>query len=415
MFKPLSIIIGLRYVRAKRRNHFISFISLTSMLGIALGVAALITVLSVMNGFEEELRKRILGMTSHAFITGMGGTLTNWQQLQAKVNDFTNVIDSAPFIEGQAMLSKSNRVRGTLIRGINPDLESRVSNIDSKMIQGQLYSLVPDSFGIVLGKDLATAMDVVAGDKITLITPRVTTTPAGIMPRLKQLHVAGVFEIGMYEYDSALAVMNINDAAKLFRIPDKITGLRLKLSNIYKAPQISRELSTNLPSTYRVIDWTYQHANFFRALKTEKTVMFVILTLIIAVAAFNIVSTLIMMVTDKQADIAILRTLGMTPRNIMTVFIIQGTLIGVIGTFIGIIGGAALSYNIEAFTAFLERLLGYRLLPADVYYISNLPSDLQWHDVTIIGAVALILSLLSTLYPSWQAARTRPAEALRYD
>lgn len=415
MFKPLSIFIGLRYTRAKRRNHFISFISLTSMLGVALGVAALITVLSVMNGFEKELRTRILGMTSHAFLTGIDGTLKDWQSLQDKVEGYPNVVDSAPFVEGQAMLSQGSRVRGTLIRGIDPQLEGRVSTIGDKIIQGQFDALKPGSFGIILGKDLAISMGVSTGDKITLITPHVTPTPAGVMPRLKRLNVVGVFEIGMYEYDSALAIMNIKDSAKLFRIPDKVTGLRLKLDDIYQARRISRELLATLPANYRAADWTHQHANFFRALKTEKTVMFVILMLIVAVAAFNIVSTLIMMVTDKQADVAILRTLGMTPRDIMAIFMVQGTLIGVFGTLIGIVGGVALALNVETLIANLEQLLGYQFLPADVYYISSLPSDLQWNDVTTIGLIAFLLSLISTIYPSWRASQIRPAEALRYD
>ena len=415
MFKPLSVYIGLRYTRAKRRDHFISFISLSSMLGVALGVAALITVLSVMNGFEKELRTRILGMTSHAFITGANGTLQDWQSLQGLITDRPHVVDSAPFVEGQAMLSQGSNVRGTQIRGIDPNLEGRVSTIGDKIIQGQFAALSPGSFGVILGKDLAIAMGVGTGDKITLITPDVSPTPAGIIPRLKRLEVVGIFEIGMYEYDSALAIMNIEDAAKLFRIPNAVTGLRLKLDDIYQAPNITRELMMNLPANYRAADWTYQHANFFRALKTEKIVMFVILLLIVAVAAFNIVSTLIMMVTDKQSDIAILRTLGMTPKNIMTIFMVQGTLIGLFGTLIGVIGGVTLALNVESIIAGVEKILGYQFLPADVYYISSLPSDLQWNDVTVIGLTAFALSLLSTIYPSWRAAQIRPAEALRYD
>jgi lipoprotein-releasing system permease protein len=415
MFRPLSVFIGLRYTRAKRRNHFISFISLTSMLGVALGVAALITVLSVMNGFEKELRQRILGMTSHAFITGTDGTLSDWQSLQTRITGYPELVDSAPFVEGQAMLSQGSRVRGTLVRGIDPALEPRVSAIGDKIIAGQLDDLKPGSFDIILGKDLANAMGVGVGDKITMITPHVTPTPAGVIPRLKRLDVIGIFEIGMYEYDSALAIMNMEDAAKLFKIPNKVTGLRLELDDVYKAPRILRELLTTLPTSYRGADWTYQHANFFRALKTEKTVMFVILMLIVAVAAFNIVSTLIMMVTDKQADIAILRTLGMTPTDIMAIFMVQGTLIGLFGTLLGIIGGVSLALNVETIIANIEQILGYQFLPADVYYISNLPSDLHWNDVTIIGITAFVLSLLSTIYPSWRAAKIRPAEALRYD
>lgn len=415
MFKPLSVFVGLRYTRAKRRNHFISFISLTSMFGVALGVAALITVLSVMNGFEKELRERILGMTSHAFITGAGGTLKDWHALQDMIGESPHVVNSAPFVEGQAMLSQGSRVRGTLVRGVDPQLEGNVSTIGDKIVQGQFDNLKPGEFGIILGKDLAIAMGVTTGDKITMITPHVTPTPAGVMPRLKRLNVVGIFEIGMYEYDSALAIMNINDAAKLFRIPDRVTGLRLKLDDVYQAPRIIRELLYTLPASYRAADWTRQHANFFRALKTEKTVMFVILLLIVAVAAFNIVSTLIMMVTDKQADIAILRTLGMTPRDIMAIFMVQGTMIGIFGTLLGVIGGVVLALNVETLIANLEQLLGYQFLPADVYYISSLPSDLHWNDVTVIAITAFVLSLISTLYPSWRASKIKPAEALRYD
>ena len=415
MFNPLSVYIGLRYTRAKRRDHFISFISLTSMLGVALGVAALITVLSVMNGFEKELRERILGMTSHAFITGIDGTLTDWQSLQNKLEGSPRLLDSAPFVEGQAMLSQGSRVRGSLIRGVDPQLEARVSTIGDKIIQGQFDDLKPGSFGIILGKDLASAMGVFSGDQITLITPHVSPTPAGVIPRLKRLNVVGVFEIGMYEYDSALAIMNIEDAAKLFRIRDKVSGLRLKLDDMFEAKAITHNLMANLPTSYRALDWTHQHANFFRALKTEKTVMFIILMLIVAVAAFNIVSTLIMMVTDKQSDVAILRTLGMAPRDIMMIFMVQGTLIGVFGTLIGVIAGVTLALNVETIITNLEQIIGYQFLPADVYYISSLPSDLHWNDVTAIGITAFILTLISTIYPSWRASQIHPAEALRYD
>ena len=415
MFRPLSVYIGTRYTRAKRRNHFISFISMTSMLGVALGVAALITVLSVMNGFEKELRERILGMTSHAFVTGSGGTLSDWQKAEALIEGFPRVMSSAPFVEGQAMLNQGSRVRGTQIRGVDPALEPKVSSIGDKIIQGRFDSLQPGSYGIILGKDLAIAMGVRTGDKITVITPHVAPTPAGVIPRLKRLTVAGVFEIGMYEYDSALAIMNIEDAANLFRIPGKVTGLRLQLDDVYQAPRITRDLLQTLPAEYRAADWTYQHANFFRALKTEKTVMFVILMLIVAVAAFNIVSTLVMMVTDKYSDIAILRTLGMSPRGIMGIFMVQGIVIGLIGTLLGVIGGVILALNVSNIIAWIEMLLGYQFLPAEVYYISDLPSELNWNDVTVIGITAFVLSILSTIYPSWRAAQVKPAEALRYD
>lgn len=385
------------------------------MLGVALGVAALITVLSVMNGFEKELKERILGMTSHAFITGQDGSLSDWQQLQSSLQDNPDLVDSAPFVEGQAMLSQGSRVRGTLVRGIDVELEKTVSTIGDKIIQGELEALTDGSFGIVLGKDLAIAMGVATGDKITLITPHVSPTPAGVIPRLKRLTVVGVFEIGMYEYDSSLAIMNITDAAKLFKIPGKVTGLRLEFDDVFKAPQLLRNVMQDVSTQYRGADWTYQHANFFRALKTEKTVMFVILLLIVAVAAFNIVSTLVMMVTDKHPDIAILRTLGMTPASVMGIFMVQGTLIGLIGTGLGVIGGVALALNVETLIAKLESLIGYQFLPADVYYISSLPSQLQWHDVSVIAITAFVLSILSTLYPSWRASQVKPAEALRYD
>ena len=313
------------------------------------------------------------------------------------------------------MLSQGSRVRGTLVRGIDADMEQSVSTIGEKIIQGKLADLTDGSFGIVLGKDLASAMGVTTGDKITMITPHVSPTPAGVIPRLKRLTVVGIFEIGMYEYDSGLAVMNINDAAKLFKIPDRVTGLRLKFDDVFKAPQLLRKVMQDVPVNYRAADWTFQHANFFRALKTEKTVMFVILMLIVAVAAFNIVSTLVMMVTDKQSDIAILRTLGMSPRSVMGIFMVQGTLIGLIGTAMGVVGGVLLAWNIESLIASLEKLLGNQFMPADVYYISSLPSQLEWSDVTVIAITAFVLSILSTLYPSWRASQIKPAEALRYD
>ncbi|MGR6035158.1 MAG: lipoprotein-releasing ABC transporter permease subunit [Candidatus Nitrosoglobus sp.] len=414
MFKPLSLYIGLRYTRAKRHNHFISFISLTSMLGVALGVAALITVLSVMNGFEQELRTRILGMVAHAIITGPDGTLKNWQELKAKIKEDPRIAGIAPFVEGQAMLTHSSRVQGTLIRGIRLPQENQVDDIRSKMKVGSLDSLRPGSFQIVLGMDLARTLGVFIGDKIIVVTPQATATPAGIIPRIKQVTVGGIFQVGMYEYDSALAVMNLKDAAVLFRIQGKISGLRLKLYDLFSAPQIAHELRETLPGNYRTADWAYQHANFFRALKTEKTVMFVILFLIVAVAAFNIVSTLVMVVTDKQADIAILRTLGATPASIMGIFMVQGTIIGLIGTLLGMIGGITLAFNVETVVPYIESFFGVQFLPPEVYYISELPSELSWNDVTVICGTAFLLCILVTLYPAWRAARTQPAEALRY-
>ena len=415
MFTPLSLYIGLRYTGAKRRNHFISFISLISMAGVALGVAALIVVLSVMNGFEKELRERILGMTAHAFITEASGSLSDWPTLQQQVMSHPNVMQSAPFTEGQAMLSHGSYVHGALIRGIAPQYEKKVSEVHQKMLRGDLTRLQAGQFGIVLGVDLARSLRVNVGDKVTLITPYLSATPGGVLPRLKRMTVVGIFKVGMYEYDSTLALVHLTDAGKLFRIPDRVTGLRLQLDDMYRAPTIMHEVMQTLPYTYRAVDWTQQHANFFRALKTEKTVMFIILSLIIAVAAFNIVSTLIMLVTDKQADIAILRTLGMTSTHIMIIFVVQGVVIGLLGTIIGISGGVALALHLETIIAAIEQWIGHQFLAADIYYISHLPSELVWQDVGTIGIMAFFLSLLSTLYPAWRASKTKPAEALRYD
>ena len=415
MFMPLELFIGLRYTRAKRRNHFISFIALTSMLGIVLGVTALITVLSVMNGFEKELRSRILGVVAHATVSEDDGVLHHWSALQKMLAGRPHVVGVAPYIEGEGMLSGSQGVSGTLIRGVLPSEESSVSDIGAKMTAGKLSDLHPGGFGIVLGNELAMRLGARLGDKVTLVTPQTTVTPAGILPRLKRFTVVGIFNVGMYEYDNGLAVMAMADAAKLFRMDDAVSGVRLKLDDLLRAPAISRQLANDLPPGFVVTDWTQQHVNFFRAVQMEKTVMFVILLLIVAVAAFNIVSTLVMMVRDKEADIAVLRTLGATPRSIMTIFIVQGSLIGVVGTALGGIGGVLLALNVETIVPFIEHLFHVEFLSADVYYISELPSELQWHDVARICGVSMVLSLVATLYPAWRAARTQPAEALRYE
>jgi len=415
MFKPLELFIGLRYTRAKRRNHFISFIALTSMLGIILGVMALITVLSVMNGFEQELRNRILGVVAHATVSEPDGVLHDWSSLQDTLSHAPHVLGAAPYIDGEGMLSGSRGVSGTLIRGVVPDKEVGVSDIGAKMVAGELNNLHPGGFGIILGKDLALRLGAWVGDKVTLVTPQATVTPAGILPRLKRFTVVGVFEVGMYEYDNGLAVLNLQDAAKLFRLGDGVSGIRLKLDDLLRAPAIARDLSKSLPRGYVVSDWTQQHVNFFRAVQMEKTVMFVILLLIVAVAAFNIVSTLVMMVRDKEADIAVLRTLGATPRSIMTIFIVQGSVIGIVGTLLGGIAGVLLALNVETIVPMIEHLFHVEFLSADVYYISELPSDLEWSDVGKICGVSLVLSLVATLYPAWRAARTQPAEALRYE
>jgi len=412
---PYELFIGLRYTRAKRRNHFISFISLTSMLGIALGVAALITVLSVMNGFQNELRTRILGVASHVQISGPGDVLTDWRGVAALAAADTRVAAAAPYINVQGMLTFDGAVRGAIIRGILPEYENRVAEIGSHMKAGTLAALKPGEFGIVLGSELARSLAVILGDKVTLIAPQGQVTPAGIIPRLKQFRVVGIFEVGMFEYDSGLALIQLEDAQRLYRMEDRVSGVRLKLHDLFQSRQVAQALLPRLGPDVYISDWTRSHANFFRAVQMEKTVMFIILLLIVAVAAFNIVSTLVMAVTDKQPDIAILRTLGAAPSSIMAVFMVQGALIGVIGTLIGVAGGVLLALNIGVVVPFIERLFSVQFLSKEVYYISELPSELLWGDVGSIAAVSFVLSLLATLYPSWRASRVNPAEALRYE
>jgi len=410
-----ELLVGLRYTRAERRNHFISFISLTSMLGISLGVAALIVVLSVMNGFQKEVRARILGVVSHVQITGVDNRLADWQAVARESAQHPQVAAAAPFVNAQGMLVFGAAVRGALVRGIVPELEEKVAEIGLHMTAGKLESLVPGEFGIVLGSELARALGARTDDKVTLIAPQGLVTPAGILPRLKQFTVVGIFEVGMFEYDSGLALIHLEDAQKLYGMGNTASGVRLKLHDLFQSREVTRDLVERLRGDLYVSDWTRSHANYFRAVQIEKTMMFIILLLIVAVAAFNIVSTLVMAVTDKQPDIAILRTLGATPGGIMKIFIVQGALIGVIGTLIGVAGGIALALNIDVVVPFLERLLNVQFLSREVYYITDLPSDLQTSDVVAIALVSLALSLFATIYPSWRAARVNPAEALRYE
>ncbi len=415
MFRPYELFVGLRYTYSKRRTHFISFISVTSMLGIALGVTALITVLSVMNGFETELRDRILGMAAHATITTSDGSLKDWQALAGMVENQPHVLASAPYVSGESMLSNGKFVSGAMIQGVLPGQEERVSDVGTHITDGNLGLLKPGQYGIILGKDLALSLGAGVGDAITVVSPRITIAPTGVVPRLRRFTVVGIFEVGMYEYDRGVALVHMQDAARLFSLQDAVSGLRLRLDDIFDAPRVSRALENELPPDYRVEDWTRRHANFFRAVRTEKRVMFIILTLIVAVAAFNIVSTLIMVVTDKRSDIAILRTLGASPGSIMTVFIIQGVVIGVLGTALGVASGVGLALNVETIVPAIERLFHVHFMSADVYYISEVPSELHWRDVWIMSSLAMGLSLLATLYPAWRAARTHPAEALRYE
>jgi lipoprotein-releasing system permease protein len=414
---PYELFIGLRYTRAKRRNHFISFISLTSMIGIGLGVAALIVVLSVMNGFQEELRARILGVASHVQITGENNQLANWQGLSAKVDKAPHVQAVAPFIMAQGMLSNGQAVQGAIVRGVLPSTETNVSDLSTHMRAGKLDDLKPGEFGIVLGVELAQSLGVMLGDKVVLLAPQGQFTPTGVVPRIKQFTVVGTFQVGMYEYDAGLALIHIDDAAKLYRMNDKVSGVRLKLDDLFLAPEVTQNLANLLSysGAYYLTDWTQEHANFFRAVQMEKRVMFIILALIVAVAAFNIVSTLVMAVTDKRADIAIMRTFGASPRSIMLIFMVQGALIGVIGTVVGAAIGVLVAFNIGTIVPFLENLFHVQFLAKDVYYISELPSHLLWSDVMTITILSFVLSLLATLYPSWKASKTNPAEALRYE
>ena len=412
---PYELLVGLRYTHAKRRNHFISFISVVSMAGIALGVMALIVVLSVMNGFQQELRTRILGVAAHLEISGAGERLTDWRSVLAETRQNKEVLAGAPYVNGQGMLANGDMVRGTVVRGVLPELENKVAELATHMKVGKLDDLKPGGFGIILGGELARLLGVVLGDKVTLLTPQGNITPAGVMPRIKQFTVVGIFEAGMFEYDSALALIHLQDAQKLLRLGEDVTGVRLKLSELFRAPFVTRDLAKTLTGDYYLSDWTQSHSNFFRAVAIEKRMMFLMLLLIVAVAAFNLVSTLVMAVTDKQSDIAILRTLGAKPGSIMKIFVVQGSIIGVLGTILGVTSGVLLALNLETVVPIIERSLGMDLFPAEVYYINELPSKLDWSDVGIIGAISLALSLLATIYPSWRASRINPAEALRYE
>jgi len=428
MYTPLEAFIGLRYVRAKRRNHFISFISLISMLGIALGVTTLITVISVMNGFEKELRARILGAIAHATIQPVEGALADWRDVIERVERHPEVDGAAPYIEEGVWL-QGQASSGAFIRGIDPAYEVRVSEVADKMLSGSLEDLVPGEYGIILGIGLASRLRVGPGDRVTVIAPRLKATPVGASPLMRRFTVVGAFEFGEFENDSALALIHMEDAARLLRMPpDSAGGVRLHMQDLYRAWSVARDISTDMteqgwgqadtgggPAYYMVRDWTQERGNLFQAVRTEKTVMWVILSLIIAVAAFNIISMLVMVVTDKQSDIAILKTMGARPGTVMRVFVIQGSVIGIVGTALGVIGGILLAQNIGAVVPFLEKLFGFSLFPSDIYYITELPSDLRSADVLKFALMSLGMSLLSTLYPSWRAARTHPAEALSYE
>lgn len=414
---PYEWQIGWRYTRASKRttgNGFISFIALVSMSGIALGVAALIVVLSVMNGFQKEVRDRMLSVLAHVQVFSPSGTMPDWQLTAQEARRNPEVIGAAPYVDAQALLTRQEAVSGVALRGVDPALEPQVSDIGKEMKAGRLTDLVPGQFNIVLGADLAEALGVTIGDKITLVAPEGSMTPAGMLPRLKQFTVAGVFQSGHYEYDSSLALVNIRDAQALFRL-NAPTGVRLRLKDMQQAPRVAHELARTLSGDLYIRDWTQQNKTWFSAVKIEKRMMFIILTLIIAVAAFNLVSSLVMTVTNKQADIAILRTLGAQPGSIMKIFVVQGVTIGFVGTATGVALGTLIAWSIPWLVPMIEHLLGVQFLPPSVYFISELPSELVPSDVIRIGLIAFALSALATLYPSWRGAKVRPAEALRYE
>ena len=419
MFKPVPVAIGLRYLRAKRRNGFISFISLASILGIALGVTALITTLAVMSGFQREIRDRMLQMAAHATVTGYGEPLSDWQRAVKVALQDKRVEGAAPYIEKEALISGANN-QPAMLRAVDPAQERKVSVIGDKLVEGKLSDLRPGGFNIVLGRELALWLGVGVGDDVIVTLADFRSTPVGGVQTMKRFKVSGVFEAGYNEFDKGLAVVNLSDLQRLLRMGEGVTGVRLKLHDMDQAFDVGRALALKLQgddprSGYRVSDWTQDNANLFRALKMEKTVMAILLSLIIAMGAFNLVSSQVMLVTDKQADIAILRTLGLTPRQVMQVFMVQGSLIGIIGTVSGVIGGILLTLNLDRILKGIEAVLGVQLLPEDVYYITGLPTDLQASDVITIAFVALVMAFLATLYPAWRAARTAPAEALRYE
>jgi len=415
MFQPKELFIGLRYIRARRKNHFVSFIAFISIAGVAMGVFALIVVLSVMNGFGNELRDRTLSMTSHATITGFDGYLRNWSDIKQKAEQNKYVVAAAPYIQKEVMLSNGRNVSGSLVRGIRPEMERDVSLVESKMISGTTMDLKPGEYGIVIGRELANALSVYEGERVTVITPQASVTAVGVMPRLRRFKVVGVFEVGMHQFDAAMAYMHLEDAGKLFSYDERINGMRLKLTDVIDAPRITRVIENELGGDYWVRDWSRQNKNFFRALKTEKTVMFIILLLMVSVAALNIVSTLMMTVTDKESDIAILRALGMRPGSVMTIFIIQGAFIGFFGTAVGVATGVPVAMNVFEIVSWLEQLFSTDFLPSDVYYISDITADVKFTEVATYALSAFAVTVLATIYPAWRASRTLPAEALRYE
>lgn len=414
MLPNLSLAIGLRYLRAKRRNGFISFISMASILGIIIGVMALITTISVMSGFQQELRDRILGMVAHATVSGLDGPLQDWPRAVALAGEDPRVLGAAPYVENESLLQGRTR-RGAIIRGVMPALEPKVSELADKMVQGSLDDLQAGEYRIILGRELSLLLGAGVGDSVNVYISEATVTPLGAMPRARRFEVVGIFEAGAQEFDLGMALVHIADAQRLGRMGEGVSGVRLKLEDLWEAWPVARDLADRMQGHYRVRDWTRDHANFFRALKLEKTVMFILLSLVIAIAAFNLVSSLVMLVQDKQSDIAILRTLGMSPGAVMRVFIVQGMVIGVLGIGIGVASGVLLASNLSEIVHFIEQTFQTELMPSDVYYISGVPTLVDAADVAMVAGVAFVLCLLATIYPAWRASRTDPATALRYE
>jgi lipoprotein-releasing system permease protein len=416
MFKPLSLYIGLRYIRAKRRNRFVSFISLVSMLGIALGVLVLITVLSVMNGFDQQIQLKLFSMAPHITVSGIGGTLHDWQTVAKKTAAILDVIASSPYVNGQGLLTIDNDVKPVVVQGILPQYEKNITTLQQKTVNGSFSKLKAGQFNIVLGDGLANSLGVIVGDKINLMIPKTSITPIGILPRFKRFTVAGIFHVGAgFGFDTGYAFINLQDAQKLFGLGDQVSGIQLKIKDLFDAPQLSLTIQRKLGFEYQIANWTDLYGEFYHAVKMEKTIMFFILLLLIAIAAFNLVAGLVMLVNAKKADIAILRTFGATPRTIMNIFIFQGLIVGFTGTLLGVIGGVLLSLNVTRLVDFLQNLFHVVLFTPNVYWVDFLPSQLQLSDVWEICIIALLMSLIATIYPAWSAARTKPVEALRYE